>query len=189
MQLKQEKEYFTYADYCTWDDEQGQRWELIDGAPYMMASPSTKHQDVSGNLVWKFREHLHGKKCKAFAELDVRLNWDKADDIVFRPDLLVVCEPEKIGENFIKGAPDLVIEILSPSTAGRDMMAKFSKYHQAGVKELWYADPVAQTVLVHKWKDGNHSFALYDNTDKITVGILPELIIDMKDIFDDEVGQ
>ena len=184
MQIRNEKKHFTYTDYCAWDDDQ--RWELVDGVPYLMASPNTKHQDISGNLIWKFREHLHGKKCKAFADLDVRLNWDKADDTVFRPDLLVVCTLDKIGESFINGAPDLIIEILSPSTRKHDITTKFAKYREAGVKELWYVDPDVQTVTVYKWSDGVYIADNYGPTDKIAVGILPELTIDMKDIFDIE---
>jgi len=184
MLAKQDRKYFTYADYCTWDDEP--RCELVDGEIYLMASPSTKHQDILGNLVWKFREHLHGKKCRAFADLDVRLTWNKTDDTIFRPDLLVVCDPSKIGESYIKGAPDLVIEILSPSTSKHDITTKFVKYRQAAVKELWIVDPALQTVMVYKWENGAYIADNYGPTDKITVGILPELTIDLTDIFEQQ---
>jgi len=186
MQLRQEEGHFTYADYCTWDDNKGQRYELIDGVPYLMASPAPRHQEVMVNLSAEFRAHLKGKKCKVYTELDVRLNPDKSDDTIVRPDLIVVCDPDKIGEDNILGAPDLVIEILSPSTAGYDMTRKFARYQKAGVKELWFADPIAQTMLVNKWDDSGHTVDLYENTDKITVGILPELTIDMRDIFETE---
>ena len=188
MQIRKEKEYLTYTDFCEWGDD-GQRWELVDGMPYLMASASTKHQDVSGNLIWKFREHLHGKKCKTFADLDVRLNWDKADDTVFRPDLLVICNSDKIGDSFINGAPDLIIEILSPSTKKHDITTKFVKYREAGVKELWYVDPDTQVVQVFKLEKGEYLANVYDSNEKITVGILPELTIDMKDIFETEEGE
>ena len=189
MQIRHEEKhlkYFTYADYCTWDDDQ--RCELIDGIPYLMAAPSEKHQDILLNLGWKFREHLQGKRCKVIvAPFDVRLNWEKGDHTVVQPDLIVVCDPIKLEDGkSCKGAPDLVIEVLSPSTAGNDMMRKFAKYHEAGVKELWFADPNEQTMLVHKWESGIHAFNLYNNVDKITVGILPELVIDLADIFEDE---
>jgi len=185
MFAKQDKKHYTYADYCTWDDEP--RCELIDGEIYLMAAPSEKHQDVLGNLFWKIREHLQGKECKVFmAPFDVRLNWKKGDDTVVQPDVLIVCDRDKLDGKGCNGAPDLVIEVLSPSTAGHDMMIKFTKYHEAGVKELWFADPIAQTMLVHKWDNGRHSFALYNDSDKITMGILPELTIDISDIFDIE---
>jgi len=189
MLAKQNKEHFTYADYCTWEDD-GQRYELIDGEIHLMASPSTAHQRISGRIFRKFGNYLDGKKCEVFhAAFDVRLNWDKGDNTVVQPDLLVVCDPSKIDDKGCKGAPDIIIEILSPSTAGYDVMTKFAKYHEAGVKELWFVDPVSQTILVHKWDNGNHSYKLYGPTDKITVGILPELTIDMRDIFDIEASQ
>jgi len=129
---------------------------------------------------------LHGKKCRAYADLDVRLSTSEADGTVFRPDLLVVCDPNKIGENFIKGAPDLIIEILSPSTSKYDITTKFMKYREAAVKELWIVDPLQQTVMVYEWSNGAYIANNYGSTDKITVGILPELTIDMNDIFDTE---
>ena len=190
MQIRQEKERFTYTDYCKWDD--GQRWELIDGVPYLMASPAPKHQEILLGFGAEFRARLRGKKCKVYTELDVRLNYDKADDTVFRPDLIVVCDPEKVGKTAINGAPDLIIEILSPSTRKHDITTKFVKYREAGVKELWYVDPDVQTVMVYKWSDGVYIADNYGPTDKITVGILPELTIDMRDIFDiedDEASQ
>ena len=187
---KREDKYFTYADYCTWGDDQGQRWELIDGIPYLMAMPSIDHQEISGNLHWKFREYLQGKKkCKVFLPLDVRLNWEKGDHTVVQPDLIVVCDPKKLEDGkTCKGAPDLVIEILSPSTRKHDMTTKFIKYREAGVKELWYVDPETQFVQVFKLEKGEYLANVYSSPDKITVGILPELVIDLADIFEDEGG-
>ena len=188
MQIRQEKERFTYADYCTWDD--GQRWELIDGKAYLMAAPSTMHQRISRRLLRKFDEHLDGKKCEVFhVAYDVRLNRDKGDDTVVQPDLLVVCDPDKIDDKGCNGAPDLVIEILSPSTAKHDMMKKFTKYTEAGVREIWFADYEEQTILAYIKNDNGYTFDIYRSHDKITVGILPELTIDMKDIFETEEGE
>ncbi|MDR2182743.1 MAG: Uma2 family endonuclease, partial [Clostridiales bacterium] len=123
MQLRQEKGHFTYEDYYAWDNEP--RCELIDGEIYFMAAPRPIHQIISGGLYRKFSEHLDGKKCKVFLPIDVRLNADKGDDTVVQPDLLVVCDRDKLDDKGCKGAPDLVIEILSPSTASYDMMTKF----------------------------------------------------------------
>jgi len=184
MQPRQEKQHYTYADYIMWDDD---KWELIDGTPYMMASPSTNRNRISGRLENEFRNHLRGKTCEVFdAPFDVRLDWAKGDDTVVQPDLLVVCDPNKIDDAGCKGAPDLIIEVLSPSTAKYDITTKFTKYRESGVKELWYVDPAIQVVMVRLLRNGAYVAENYGPTDKITVDILPELIIDLKDIFDTE---
>jgi len=188
MLAKQDKEYYTYADYITWPDEP--RCELIDGKIYLMASPSTTHQRISRRLLARFEMHLAGKTCEVFdAPYDVRLNWQKGDDAVVQPDLLVICDPDKIDNKGCKGAPDLIIEILSPSTASYDMMTKFTKYCDAGVKEIWFVSPDEQETKVFRQRDGEYFSRMYGSTDKITVGILPDLTIDMKDIFDSESGE
>jgi len=189
LQLRQEKEHFTYADYCTWEDD-GQRWELIDGEAYLMASPTFSHQRISRKLARKFDEHLDGKKCEVFQDVDVRLSWNKDDDTIISPDLIITCDPDKFSDDKShKGAPDLVIEIHSPSTKKYDITTKFIKYREAGVKELWFVDPSSQTVQVFKWEKGEYLAYGYGPTDKITVGTLPELTIDMNGIFDIETSQ
>jgi len=183
MEIRKEKANYTYADYCAWDDDQ--RCELIDGEIYLMASPSTTHQRISGRLLRKLGNYLDDKECEVFhAPFDVRLNWEKGDNTVVQPDLLVVCDPDKIDNKGCKGAPDLVIEILSPSTADYDMMTKFTRYCDAGVKEIWFVHPESCETKVFRLRDGEYFVGMFGPTDKITVGILPELIIDMKDIFD-----
>jgi len=181
---------FTYGDYCTWDDSQGQRWELIDGWAYAMAAPNATHQTILLDFGIKFRQFLRGKMCKVFiAPFDVRLNHDKGDDTVVQPDLLVVCDPAKIVDGkSARGAPDLVIEILSPSTAKHDRIVKFNKYRQAGVKEIWLVEPELGVVEVHKIGQDKlqHQFDAYLHTEKVVVGILPELTIDLNDIFEQE---
>jgi len=189
MQLRQEREYYTYADYCEWND--GNRWELIDGEAYLMAAPGVNHQRLLGRIFRKFADYLDDKECEVFiAPFDIRLNPDKADDTVVQPDLVVICDPEKlIDGKACKGSPDLVIEILSPSTSKHDLTVKFNKYRQAGVKELWYVypSPDIQITKVYKWSNGEYLAYAYSSEDEITVGILPELTIDMKDIFKDGV--
>lgn len=183
-------ERYTYQDYCQWDVEQ--RWELIDGVAYAMAGPSVAHQTVLGNLFWKFREFLEGKGCKVFiAPCDVRLNADKEDDTVVQPDLFVVCELDKIKEKSIDGAPDLVVEILSPSNRKHDRLVKFKKYREAGVKELWLADPDDGSIETFKLGGGFVDYNIYGVEDTITVGILPELTIDLSSVFEtrDEDGE
>jgi len=179
---------FTYADYCKWDDSQGQRWELIDGWAYAMVAPSRWHQKVLVELIWRFRTHLDGKDCEVYiAPFDVRLNYHEADDIVVQPDLLVVCDLEKLADNkSVKGAPDLVIEVLSPSTAKHDKVTKFRKYRQYGVREAWFVEPELGFVEVCKRVGdcGEYTTIPYDTDHEIAVGILPDLTIGLAEIFD-----
>ena len=176
------EDYFTYADYCKWDGSE--RWELIDGIPYAMAAPRPVHQEVVGNLFLKFREHLDGKKCKVFVSAtDVRLNHNKADDTVVQPDIFVVRNPDIIGESAINGVPDLVIEVLSPSTAKYDKTTKLNAYRKVGVGELWYVDPDIQLIEVLTLVNGEYTVQAYAAGCKLAVGTLPGLEIDLESIF------
>src|SRR6266545_1618689 len=129
---------FTYAQYCTWDDNQ--RWELIDGVAYNMTpAPALKHQTISRNLLTRLTVFLDGKTCRPFAApTDVVLD----DYNVVQPDILVVCDKEKLSEANVLGAPDLVVEILSPSTSRKDRREKMALYERFGVKE--YLEPLVQ---------------------------------------------
>jgi len=182
---------FTYADYCTWDDGDSERWELIDGRAYAMAAPTLAHQRISRRLLKRFEEFLEGKTCEAFsAPCDVRLNHAKGDDTVVQPDLLVVCDPSKLADGkSVKGAPDLVIEILSPSTIFHDKVTKLKKYRQAGVREIWFVDPATEITEVFRPGNNNEPFDIYARTDNVLVSILPELTINLDEIFEPQVQQ
>ncbi|MCL2399377.1 MAG: Uma2 family endonuclease, partial [Defluviitaleaceae bacterium] len=153
--------YYTYADYETWDDDF--RCELIDGVIYDMASPSRAHQEVSAALLTELHIFLRGKKCKVFhAPFDVRLNAATKDDIVVQPDILVICDEKKIenGKHCI-GAPDFVVEILSPSTSRKDKIIKSRRYFDAGVKEYWLIDPEDRTVTTLKRSENCFTYLSY----------------------------
>ena len=130
---------FTYRDYLTWGDDY--RWELIDGMPYMMAGASVYHQSMVVELLGQLREFLKGKPCKVFtAPFDVRLfpEDDLSDRTVVQPDILVVCDEEKLSYGkACRGAPDFIIEVMSDSSEGRDLIDKRKLYETAGVKEYW----------------------------------------------------
>jgi Uma2 family endonuclease len=112
MEAVSRNEYFTYADYAEWDTDE--RYELIGGVPYLMSpAPSVRHQEIVGELYTIFRNFLADKPCRAFiSPIDVRLNAGAEDDTVLQPDVIVVCDKGKIGDNSINGAPDLVVEVL-----------------------------------------------------------------------------
>ena len=175
---------YTYADYENWDDDK--RCELIDGAIHMMTPmPSSAHQDISGELFSRLHTFLRGKPCKVFhPPYDVRLNADSGDDTVVQPDLFVVCDRSKISQKGCKGAPDMVIEILSPSTASRDAILKLNKYLQAGVNEYWIVDPESKNTSVHVLKDGKYVVSVYSETDVIPVNTLDGCRINMKEVFE-----
>jgi len=172
----------TYADYCSWDDDQ--RWELIDGVAYAMSSPSRKHQEILGILHIKIGTFLSGKQCKVFlAPFDVRLNHDSGDDTVVQPDIMVICDSSKLGDKSCNGAPDLVIEILSPSTTMRDKLLKFRKYLQAEVREYWIVDPEYKTVSVHLLKNDDYLVRIYDIENTVPVHVLEGCEIDLAEVF------
>jgi Uma2 family endonuclease len=128
MPSLKEKKHYDYSDYCSWDDSE--RWELIEGIPYAMSpAPLEFHQRISGELYFQLKSFLLGKSCNAYyAPFDVRLNADQEDNTVVQPDLVVICDFTKVDRRGCKGAPDLVIEILSDSTAQRDLFVKLNLY-------------------------------------------------------------
>ena len=136
------KKGFTYADYLTWPDDE--RWELIDGEAYNMTpAPTFKHQKIVFNFASLLRNALKGNPCVAgIAPTDVVLSeYD-----VVQPDVFVVCDEKKITEANIQGAPDLIVEVLSPATALKDKREKKNLYEKYGVKEYIIVDPAAQYV-------------------------------------------
>jgi len=180
---------YTYADYLTWSDDE--RWELIDGVAYNMTpSPSRRHQEISGDLFRQFSVHLFGKCCKVYAApFDVRFpapgESGEAASTVVQPDIVVVCDPTKLDDKGCQGAPDLVIEILSPYTSSKDLKEKFLLYERAGVSEYWVVHPAERTVMVFlRGTDGAYGRpARFASDDRVPVGVLPDLEIDLTTVF------
>lgn len=125
-------------------------YELIDGKVYALARPVPKHSTVSYNIIAAFSRHLEGKPCKTYQEVDVYL--DEKTNVI--PDVLIVCDPDKVKPDAVYGAPDLVVEILSPSTAKRDRKEKMHAYARAGVKEYWLVSYTERSVEVYYLTDG-----------------------------------
>jgi Uma2 family endonuclease len=181
MDAVREEQYFTYEDYLSWPDYP--RYELIDGEAYMLAAPTPEHQTIILGFGAQFHTFLKGKKCQAFVSpLDVILERTPFGDTVVQPDLLVVCDKNKITKKGCEGAPDLVIEILSPSSGRMDNLIKFERYQRAGVPEYWIVNP--ETGIVHSYvlHDGKYIASVYDHTAKIPVHVLPECEIDLNDV-------
>jgi Uma2 family endonuclease len=191
--MEREAEYirdvYTYADYLERDEKP--RMEIIDGEFFALAAPDLEHQRIVGELFGQFYILLKDKPCKVFvAPVSVRLNPapDYSDKTVLEPDIVVVCDPAKLDKRGVNGAPDLVIEVLSPSTARHDKLVKFHKYREAGVREYWLVDPDAQIVQVCILTDGWYKMSVYGEADDIDnailpVSVLPGCTIDLKDVF------
>jgi len=197
------QERFSYEDYLKWETG-NERWELVDGEAYAMASPNTTHQTISGNFYFALRSKL-GKDsgCKVFsAPMDVLLERSdilqftqkstkqkskkQSKDTVVQPDILVVCDPKKIGEKAIEGVPDLIIEILSPSNAHYDTVVKFAKYREVKVQEIWFVDPDTKTISVYTYDNETQEYKVAffnESSEKIPVGINEGIILTPDEIF------
>jgi Uma2 family endonuclease len=188
---------FTYADYKSWDLKVGERYELIYGVAYAMEAPNamaganTYHQSICGELFRQIANYLDGKPCKAFtAPYDIRLFYkkDESDDTVVEPDVMIICDKDKLGKEGCHGAPDFVAEILSPSNTAIEMERKFNLYLKAGVREYWVIDPEHKGVKVYRFKDNQIFTRTYNSTDyksddTVSIDIIPGLNIVLEKVF------
>lgn len=188
MPLPKGNSKYTYADYLTWNESE--RWELLDGVPYMQSAPSWQHQALSASLVSQFYNYLSGNNCKVFAApFDLILpnenEKDEESTNILQPDILVVCEKDKLKGTGYFGTPLLVIEISSPSTTRRDRVFKFNKYEKAGVKEYWIVEPDGKYVSVFTLQKDNRYGRpeSYTEVDKIKVAVFSDLEIDLEPVF------
>ncbi len=190
MPIPDKHEKFTYNDYLKWPDEE--RWELIHGVAWDMSlAPTRKHQQILGKLFFQIEDYLKDKDCKVYiAPFDVRLPENKEDndketDTVVQPDLLVVCDKSKLDDAGCNGAPDWIIEILSPSTAVKDLNEKYQLYQAKGVKEFWIIDPSNNYLTVYLPDLSGKYFrsGVYSADSKVQSTILPELSIDLNPVF------
>ena len=196
---------FTYKDYLSWPESE--RWELINGEAYDMSpAPTRRHQSISMYFSGVFSSYLKGKDCNVFAApFDVRLTGGfKADEdvaTVVQPDISVFCDEKKLDERGGNGAPDLVVEILSPevagasrklvsdqpSTAAKDLKEKFFLYERVGVKEYWVADPFNKTLTVFILEENKRYSrgVVYAGDDVLKTGLFEGLEIKMEEVFAD----
>lgn len=189
MPLSQEDKKYTYADYLTYPEDE--RWEIIDGVPYMQAAPSPIHQEILMELSKQIAVYLTGKTCKVYpAPFCVRFpqgyekNEEELKNIV-EPDISIICDKSKIDDRGCIGAPDMIIEIISPSSIKKDRFVKFNMYEKAGVKEYWIIEPDQKLVSVFLLQK-NERFSrpeMYTEEDGINVSIFPDLTIDLSAVF------
>ncbi|WP_458414960.1 Uma2 family endonuclease [Schinkia sp. CFF1] len=191
MAIPPQSKSYSYADYLSWDDDV--LCEVIDGEIISMSpSPTPLHQDIADELTTEFKLFLRNKDCNAFsAPIDVCLfahQEIKPKDIKdwVQPDLIVVCDENKVGEKNIIGASDFVVEVLSPSTAKNDRVIKYHSYEKAGVKEYWIVDPYNQTIEVYLLENGAYNRSgVYFRDDIIRVHLFEDFQIDLGHVFKD----
>lgn len=151
---------------------EGTRIELIDGKFYEMAAPTTPHQDIAGSIYAEFYIHIKTNKgtCKTYiSPIDVQL--DRDDKTMVQPDVIIVCNKDNITKPRIVGAPDLVVEVLSPSNSMMDMVIKLHKYNKAGVREYWIVSPEEKKTLVYRLENSIEDMKFYDFDEEVPVGI------------------
>lgn len=187
MPLPLENRY-TLADALTWEEDK--RIELIYGGPVMMSPPVRAHQKASIELLAQLHDYLKGKKCEVyhapFAVRPFERDGDSPEDVdtLVEPDITVVCDPSKLDDIGCKGAPDLIMEILSPSTQRHDKLTKFNLYQRAGVREYWIVDPASKSVQVFVLEDGHYAAKDFGASgDKLKVNILEGCAIDLSQVF------
>lgn len=189
MPLPKENYKYTYADYITWPENE--RWDIIDGIPYMQAAPTWQHQAISIELASQFNVYLRGKSCRVFAApFDLSIpSGDESDESIFsyvgQPDIVIVCDKNKLRKTGYFGVPRLVIEISSPSTAKTDKIKKFEAFEKAGIKEYWIVEPDSKLVNVFILQENNRYGRpeIFSDENTIQTSIFPNLIIDLALVF------
>ncbi|WP_238403285.1 Uma2 family endonuclease [Paenibacillus mesophilus] len=185
MSNPDEKKVHTYQDWLTWDGS----WELINGKAYNMSpAPTPLHQFIVGELHFALRTFFQNRSCYVFvAPFDVFFSESEdyeSPDHVTQPDLSMVCSKDQISKNGCHGAPAVIIEVLSPSSALKDFNEKFNLYQKHGVLEYWIVDPGNQTVHVYALQDGSYAIRhLYTEQETIHSVVFKDLQVPMNKLF------
>lgn len=183
----------SYEEYMELIEYSDQRYELIDGEIYLLASPSFTHQVVVNEISWHFNNYFRGKPCRSLtAPLDIRLfgyaTKFEEDPNVVQPDVVVICDEDKVNEkNKYEGIPALVVEVLSPVTKGKDLVAKLNLYMKSGVSEYWIVNMEDKSILQYSFSKEReiHYPKIFLQGDTIQVTAFPDLEIPLDQIFCD----
>lgn len=184
--LEKSPELFSWNEYKEWPEDE--RWQIIDGHAFCMtAAPNIRHQKVTGNLYASIREKLKGKSCTPFiAPTDVVFD----DYNIVQPDVLVVCDKSKITEANIQGAPDLVVEVLSPSNSYMDKKQKLELYERFGVPEYLLIDPLGDLVERFRLVDGKYGRSeIFQWHEELSLISLPGLVVTLWDVFERDLAE
>ena len=180
---QRDREFHTYAEYANWPEDI--RYELIDGIAYAMGpAPTRRHQEVAGEVFRQIADALEGAPCRPYiAPFDVRLpHTNEADDktdTVVQPDISVICDKAKLDERGCRGAPDWIVEVLSPGTAGHDQVVKRALYERVGVREYWLVHPADKVVTIYLLGNGAYGKpAVQELVGTTAATVLPQVIVD-----------
>ncbi len=180
---------YTYADYLKWTFEE--RLELIKGKLFKMSpAPNRIHQELVHRIDGELYNFLKGKPCSAFpAPFDVRLPRKSKDDkdilTVVQPDISVICDPSKLDDKGCIGAPDIVVEILSPGNNRKELKNKYEAYEEASVKEYWLIHPQEKTFLKYVLTNGKFQASrLMTSGDEVITEVLPGFALSLDELFD-----
>lgn len=170
----------TAEDY--WNLPEGERAELIDGQLYALASPSRIHQEIIIELTYHFQHYIKSNKgnCKIYAA-PFAVNLNANDKTFVEPDISIICDPDKLSDRSCEGAPDLVIEVVSPSSHRMDYIKKTALYADAGVREYWIVDPATEQTTLYRFEETDAPAIIPFNQD-IPVGIYENLQINIADL-------
>jgi Uma2 family endonuclease len=186
--LKRDAQHFTYADYFRWSAGSGE--ELIDGVAYVREppAPTPSHQGIVVGLCRQIDTLLKDRPWRVYvAPFDVRLpksaEQDDEIDTVVQPDVLIVCDLQKIDGRGMRGAPDWVAEVLSPHTARHDQVVKLPVYERAGVREVWFVHPIDRTLAIYRLEAGHYGRAsIFGLEGKIQITVIPGITIDWDEL-------
>jgi Uma2 family endonuclease len=180
--LRHERKY-TVEEWMSWDEDV--RCELIDGELFLMPPPALRHQGIVGEIYVQLHQQTKGGAYRTYmSPVGVRLN---EGETALEPDIIIVGDKAKLaGGKICEGAPDMVVEVLSPSTSSKDKVLKFNKYLRAGVREYWIVDPNDNTVNVNIWVNGTYQNKFYGETDVVPVHILDGCTINLNDVFTED---
>lgn len=171
---------FTSEDY--WNLPDDQRAELIDGQLYGMAPPSRIHQKLISQFTFILSEYIknHGGSCEVYPA-PFAVNLDADDQNWVEPDVSVICDKNKLTDRGCTGAPDLIVEIVSPSSRRLDYNTKMALYSEAGVREYWIIDPAKERTTIYRFED-DAAPMIYQFTDYVQVGIYKDLVINISEL-------
>jgi Uma2 family endonuclease len=182
--LKRDTQHHTYADYLVWSRTYGD--ELVNGTAYIREppAPARSHQEIAGELYLQAATALKDKPCRVYiAPFDVRLpkstEEDDQVDTVVQPDVLIVSDLRKLDARGMRGAPDWVAEVLSPSTASYDQIVKLPVYERAGVREVWHIQPIDRTLRIYHLEGGYYRRAtILELKGQTQIAAVPDVTID-----------
>ena len=183
MEVRKAERYYTFDEWLVLDSDV--KTELLDGEIVMMAEPAQAHHEVCGELFRQLANFLKGKPCKVYYEYAVRLS--KQEHSGFVPDIIVVCDQSKLSDKKIcDGAPDVIIEVLSPSSVSYDKFTKFQRYQKAGVREYWIVHPENKVIEVFTLENGRYFADVYvcGEAAAVPVAVLEGCEIDLGDVFE-----